>query len=146
MISTRRLFARSLGRFPAPSSTRIPKHLPRIQLSDGSLFIPIRNDPAPNVAKNTLPPPIRPENEKKYHLTEQEIQEMQHLRNEDPVKWTQKALAKKFNCSTMFVAMKTQASREYKLEKIAQLEQQKEMWGWKKRLIRHNRQRRRELW
>lgn len=93
-----------------------------------------------------LPPPVRATQEKKYHLTPKEIEEIRQLRTEDPFTWTRKKLAEKFVCSQFFVGMVCEASKERKEQQKQVLENVKEKWGRRKRYAREDRAKRRELW
>ncbi|KAK3197689.1 hypothetical protein GRF29_216g913819 [Pseudopithomyces chartarum] len=98
--------------------------------------------PKPSAA---LPPPVRQPYEKKYHLTDVEIKEIQRLRAEDPVRWTRVRLAEKFGCTQFFVGMI--AKDEAKAEKVArEHERARSKWGERRRDARHQRERRKELW
>jgi hypothetical protein len=92
-----------------------------------------------------LPPPLKQSYEKKYHLTEVDIKEIQRLRAEDPKTWTREKLAEKFNCSQFFVSIVAKneaAGKEYE----KRLEEVKKRWGPGRSLARHERGRRKELW
>jgi hypothetical protein len=92
-----------------------------------------------------LPPPLKAPYEKKYHLTEEDIKEIQRLRVEDPNTWTREKLAEKFNCSQFFVSIVAKneaAGKEYE----RRLEEVKKRWGPGRSLARHERGRRKELW
>ena len=93
-----------------------------------------------------LPPPVRKTEEKKYHLTPKEIEEIRMLRSKDPFTWTRKALAEKFACSQFFVGMVCPANEERKEQQRQILENVKEKWGRRKRYAREDRARRRDLW
>ncbi|KAF1972040.1 hypothetical protein BU23DRAFT_555549 [Bimuria novae-zelandiae CBS 107.79] len=98
--------------------------------------------PKPSAA---LPPAVRTPYEKKYHLTDVEIKEIQRLRTEDPVRWTRVRLAEKFGCSQFFVGLV--AKNEAKAEKVSQEhERARSKWGTRRREARHERERRKELW
>ncbi|KAI0998736.1 hypothetical protein K3495_g9459 [Podosphaera aphanis] len=55
----------------------------------------------------TLPPPMRPKqiDIPRGHLNPKDIAEIKRLNNRDPNLWTNKKLAKKFNCSSEFVSV-----------------------------------------
>lgn len=93
-----------------------------------------------------LPPPVRQTEEKKYHLSPKEIEEIRQLRSQDPFTWTRKKLAEKFVCSQFFVGMVCEASKERKEQQERILESVKEKWGRRRRYAREDRARRRELW
>lgn len=91
-------------------------------------------------------PALSENTEKQYHLTEAEIAEIQKLRLEDPAKWTRKALAKKFNCSPLFVSMvsKPDAARDAEMQQ--RLDIIKGNWTEHRKEARRDRSRRREYW
>ncbi|KAI9779904.1 MAG: hypothetical protein M1835_004608 [Candelina submexicana] len=134
--------------FNPPSSAPSVYHTPR-------KFLP-RNDQrqtfsspiseSPGFSKKELPPPVRKPYEKKYHLTEADIAEIRRLRKKDPSLWTREKLAKKFDCSNMFIAIVCEASLEHKEKQLRILEAVKSRWGRRRREAREDRTRRRETW
>jgi hypothetical protein len=50
-----------------------------------------------------MPPALKPVGEKRYHVTPEQVAEMQELRKSDPGQWTIDRLAEKYECSTLFV-------------------------------------------
>ncbi|KAI8053764.1 mitochondrial ribosomal protein subunit L20-domain-containing protein [Syncephalis plumigaleata] len=121
------------------------------ELSDGSVLVSrvprvdTTNDQA-NEDLSSLPPPLKPIVEKKFHLTEADKQAMRELRIKDPTHWTQKRLADKFGCSRLFVALVAPCPEEQRQVLNEQVNKIRENHGYKRRLIGINRQRRRELW
>ncbi|KAK4986732.1 hypothetical protein LTR50_005110 [Elasticomyces elasticus] len=113
----------------------------RLHMRASSLAHPAAAQPAPH----PLPPPVRPEEEKKYHLTPEEIAEIRRLRAEDPRRWTRVRLAEKFGCSQFFVSLCCSAP-EIKEERDRDLEAIKKKWGRRKTEAREERQRRKEGW
>ena len=94
-----------------------------------------------------LPPPVRKPYEKRYHLKEADLDEMRRLRTEDPFEWSAKKLAKKFDCSVMFVSMATDGiAKESKELQERVTDIVKSRWGVKRRQAREDRQIRREQW
>lgn len=92
-----------------------------------------------------LPPALRQPYEKKYHLTEKEIEEIRTLRLSDPNKWTRVKLAEKFGCSQFFVGMVVKAPE--KAESVAkEHEAARAKWGLRRRTAREDRERRKILW
>jgi hypothetical protein len=89
--------------------------------------------------------PIRPQHEKKYHLGQEEIEEIRRLREQDPRQWTRVRLAEKFQCSQFFVSLCCSAP-EVKKEQDTQLEAIKKRWGRRKTEAREERQARKVLW
>ncbi|KAI9699688.1 MAG: hypothetical protein M1836_002722 [Candelina mexicana] len=120
-----------------------PKFLPR---NDQRQTFSSRISDSPGFPKTELPPPVRKPYEKKYHLTEAHISEIRRLRKEDPSLWTREKLAKKFDCSNMFIGIVCEASKEHKEKQLRILEAVKSRWGRRRREAREDRTRRRETW
>ncbi|KAK0387305.1 hypothetical protein NLU13_5618 [Sarocladium strictum] len=137
-----------------PSSQATPHHTP-------FLFLP-RNDPRRDALKRMrasglLPSPaIEPSGQlapelnykrrsPKSHITAQDVAEMKRLRAEDPVTWSVNALAKKFECSTIFVKMAAPASEEHTQWLAEKLERRKARWGPMRSQAREDRKRREEM-
>ncbi|KAI9858432.1 MAG: hypothetical protein M1824_004299 [Vezdaea acicularis] len=99
-----------------------------------------------SVKSPQLPPPVRKPYEKSYHLTEKEVEEIRTLRTSDPEVWTRQKLAKRFNCSSLFVGMVCEASKEQKQRQAQKLEDVKARWGPRRRTAREDRARRRAAW
>jgi hypothetical protein len=89
--------------------------------------------------------PVRKLHGKKYHLGQEEINEIQRLRAEDPRKWTRIALAEKFECSQFFVSLCCSSPIMAK-ENEDRLQAIKSKWGRKKTEAREDRQTRKRLW
>jgi hypothetical protein len=102
-----------------------------------------------------LPPPVSPKSLKlaRHHLTEAQISEMRKLRLDSPDKWPNKALARKYNCSSLFVTMCLKelpgdggpAEEARKTRVQTKLEAVKERWGPTRRMAREDRAKRIEL-
>ncbi|KAJ5864329.1 uncharacterized protein N7529_006245 [Penicillium soppii] len=84
--------------------------------------------------------------ERKYHLTPSDIEEIRNLRMTDPMTWSRNKLAKRFECSPVFIAMVCQASPEKREIQARILEAVQSRWGPKRRMAREDRQLRREAW
>ena len=135
--------------FNPPSSAPSVYHTP-------SKFLPKddrRRDLFAAVAETTessiptrLPPAVRRQSKKQYHLQEADLEEIRRLRKEDPVKWSRDQLAKKFECSALFVGIVCEASKEHKDRQTRILEAVKSRWGRRRRSAREDRTRRRETW
>ncbi|KJZ73847.1 hypothetical protein HIM_06740 [Hirsutella minnesotensis 3608] len=80
-----------------------------------------------------------------YHLGQAEIEEMRRLRHEDPLRWSTNKLAKKFNCSTVFVSLAARPPAEHIEFVKKKLEKKKARWGLTKALAREARHRRNEM-
>ncbi|KAK1255415.1 hypothetical protein MKX08_009410 [Trichoderma sp. CBMAI-0020] len=141
-----------------PSSEATPEHTP-------FLFLP-RNDPrrqailrlrssgndptaynSSSVASESdLPPEMRyKRRQPKYNLTKEHIEEMRRLRAEDPLTWSVQKLARKFECSTVFVQMAAPAPAEHLEWLKAKMERKMERWGPKRTQAREDRKRRAEM-
>lgn len=115
------------------------------RLSDGSIFV-TREQVVPTSVQATAPP-LNPRSEKKNILSQDQIEEMRRLRQEDPTTWTRKKLAKKFNCSELFVSIAAPLDKATRLEKEKQQQQQSSgEEGYRRQMIKINRQRRRAMW
>jgi len=73
------------------------------------------------------------------------VEEVRRLRTSDPEKWTRLKLAKKFNCSSLFVGMCCEAPKEKVEMERAKVETVRAKWGPKRRMAREDRVKRREL-
>jgi len=93
-----------------------------------------------------LAPPLRPFQEKKYHLTPADVAEMRRLRAEDPRQWTRVRLAEKFGCSVFFVNLFAQKVPELEAEWEAEHERARSRWGRTKTEAREDRSRRKAEW
>jgi hypothetical protein len=60
--------------------------------------------------------------------------------------WTREKLAKKFNCSNLFVGIVCEASRKRREGQQQILEAVKLKWGRRRRIAREDRVKRRETW
>ncbi|CAG8565006.1 5642_t:CDS:1 [Acaulospora colombiana] len=117
------------------------------KLDDGSLFISRVPLVPRKITMDQLPPPLRPVSElKKRQHTEEQKEEMRRLRWQDPRKYTCAVLSKMFDCPSLMVARFAplppvrmeilKASKEIAYSKM----------GWKKRIVKMERARRRALW
>jgi len=123
--------------------TTLPSHVTTVRLPKGCIFV-MRTSPLPS--SSTLPPALKPPRDPLPRLNLAQKYEMLHLRRQDSGYWTRKRLAEKFGCSGLFVSITAPAPRERLEEVKRKEEEQRKEWGWKKREIRENRRRRRELW
>lgn len=97
--------------------------------------------------KERLPPPVRKPYEKRYHLTEKDLEEMRRLRTEDSMKWSVTKLARHFDCSLMFVCSVIEGLAPGKIAMQAKVaEVVKSRWGTKRRVAREDRALRKEQW
>ncbi|KAK5120731.1 hypothetical protein LTR85_006089 [Meristemomyces frigidus] len=126
---------RSRLRTSAPTSSATPSTTP----ATSSISSPTA------ASTRSLPTPVRPQYQKKYHLTQEQVEEIRTLRAEDPRKWTRVRLAEKFECSQFFVSLCCSAP-EVKAEQDKALEEIKRKWGRRKTEARDARQERKKLW
>lgn len=100
----------------------------------------------PEVAAQSLPA-VKERTETRYHLTEADVERMRVLRQEDPVKWSQTALAKEFDCANYFVqTVIRRMSPQKALQQRNVNEVVKSNWGVKRRTAREDRAIRKERW
>jgi len=88
---------------------------------------------------------VRQPYEKKYHVTQAQVEEIRRLRAENPKQWTRVKLAEKFQCSQYFVSLCCCAP-EIKEQRDRELAEIKSRWGRKKTEAREDRQTRKALW
>lgn len=133
-----------------PSSAPNVYHTPQkfLPVSDPRRRLHSLTPKPPTAAAGTsrpLPPPVRPIQEKKYHLEPAQVEEIKRLRAEDPRKWTRVRLAEKYECSPFFVSLCCSAPG-FKEERDRELEAIKAKWGRRKTEAREERKRRKEGW
>ena len=92
-----------------------------------------------------LPPSLSKVYKKKYHLSEEQVDEIRRLRTLDPYVNTRKVLAEKFGCSQFFIGMVAPAPQDRKEEMVRRLSVIKQRWGPVRRTARYQRQKRNEL-
>lgn len=102
-------------------------------------------------SSTTLPPVLGKVREKRYHLTEADVEEIRRLKREDPAKWNRGALARKFDCSELFVKMVCESAKiptdpQRREEHVKAVEAVQARWGRKRRTAKEDRTRRRESW
>ncbi|KAJ6111610.1 hypothetical protein N7523_007671 [Penicillium sp. IBT 18751x] len=131
-----------------PSSAPTAYHTPNKFLPADDARRSMRVEGLNSVTSNVseLPGVYKSEAERKYHLTPSDIEEIRHLRMNDPMTWSRYKLAKRFECSPIFIAMVCEASPEKKQMQKQVLEAVQSRWGVKRRMAREDRQLRREAW
>ncbi|KAH9045045.1 mitochondrial ribosomal protein subunit L20-domain-containing protein [Lactarius hengduanensis] len=104
----------------------------------------------PAATSSSLPPPLAQPKLERRRLSDDKITEMQHLRVQDPKRYTRQRLAEMFGCSSAFVSYVAPLARS---EKKAALERRERMhekaraqWGEKAALIHEIRKKRKEYW
>jgi hypothetical protein len=135
--------------FNPPSSAPSVLHTPlKFLPKDDKRRQLLPNDPTSTVgsSSSSLPPPvIKPKpGYQRHHLSEEDVAEIRRLRTADPENWTRLKLARKFNCSSLFVGMCCEATKEKIEAEKAKLEALRARWGPKRRMAREDRVKRRE--
>lgn len=140
-----------------PSSEASPDHTPFIFLPRSDprrgAILRMRSQGGENVgggAQSTadLAPEMRykrRDTEPQYHLSADQVKEMRRLRDEDPLTWSVNALARKYNCSPVFVKIAAPAPKAHLAWLRGKTERQQARWGPKKTQAREDKQRRTEL-
>ncbi|CAE7053871.1 unnamed protein product [Rhizoctonia solani] len=125
-----------------PSSISTPHSLTTAPIS------PLLSKPTRSGTSH-LPPELHPKPEvERPKLTQEQIEEIRRLRLGDPKNNSCQALAKKFNCTAIFVSMVAPLPKEKReeLEREQREAQKMEQWGERKTLIREIRKKRRQFW
>lgn len=141
-----------------PSSEASPFHTPFIFLPRNdprrAALLQARENPGapalaavaaadPQAAVGELPPAMRyKRRDPKYHLNAEHVEEMKRLRKGDPLTWSVAALAKKYQCSEVFVRMAAPAPKEHLEWLKDKMDRKKARWGPIKTLAREDRGRR----
>ncbi|KAE8148815.1 mitochondrial ribosomal protein subunit L20-domain-containing protein [Aspergillus avenaceus] len=99
-----------------------------------------------HVSTAEFSPVFETSGEKRYHLNASDVEEIRRLRLSDPMTWSRWKLAKRFDCSPMFIAMVCEASPQKKEIQKQVLEAVQSRWGAKRRMAREDRQLRKESW
>ncbi|KAJ2908031.1 hypothetical protein GGI21_003291 [Coemansia aciculifera] len=117
------------------------------KLEDGSIFVSRVPKTMPEISEADLPPPVRKYKPvQRKELTDELRHALVKLRNEDPAHWTVSKLAKKFDVPSQVVLMLAPSPKWRRVEIQQKADAEWEKLGYKKRLIRINRLRRRMLW
>ncbi|KAF9887121.1 hypothetical protein FE257_010496 [Aspergillus nanangensis] len=130
-----------------PSSAPSVFHTPVKFLPPDDARRSLHTDPLfKHTNSEVLPTVFKTSTEKKYHLNKSDIEEIRKLRLSDPMTWSRWKLAKRFECSPMFIAMVCEASPQKKEIQKQVLEAVQSRWGPKRRMAREDRQLRKESW
>ncbi|KAJ2040144.1 hypothetical protein IW146_008490 [Coemansia sp. RSA 922] len=117
------------------------------KLEDGSIFVSRVPKTMPEISLADLPPPVREYKPvQRKELTDELRHALVKLRSEDPGHWTVSKLAKKFDVPAQVVLMLAPCPKWRRAEIQQQADSEWEKMGYKKRLIKINRLRRRMLW
>lgn len=129
-----------------PSSAPSVYHTPNKFLPSNDARKSMTSEQSITMNVKELPGVYKPSEDGKYHLTPSDVEEIRQLRLSDPMTWSRHKLAKKFECSPLFIAMVCEASPEKKAIQRQVLESVQSRWGPKRRMAREDRQLRRETW
>ncbi|KAL4864959.1 hypothetical protein BDV12DRAFT_175347 [Aspergillus spectabilis] len=130
-----------------PSSSPSVYHTPTKFLPPNDVRKSLRADtPANAQVVEELPSVYKSSVEKRYHLSPSEIKEIRNLRLSDPMTWSRSKLARRFDCSPIFIAMVCEASPQKKEIQKQVLEAVQSRWGAKRRMAREDRKLRKESW
>jgi len=136
----------------------LPKSDPRRRANLNSLFASSTTlssapstDGAP-VAAAAAPalPPVAPHGVPhdalgRKHLRQADVDEMRRLRGEDPLEWSVLALARRFECSPVFVMQAVRAAPEHRAAMRQKLDEVKKRWGPIRTKARVDRRKRKEM-
>ncbi|KAL4783964.1 mitochondrial ribosomal protein subunit L20-domain-containing protein [Aspergillus varians] len=130
-----------------PSSSPSVYHTPTKFLPPDDARRTLRTDNHANSQNvEQLPSVFNSSIEKKYHLRPSDITEIRKLRLSDPMTWSRAKLAKRFDCSPIFIAQVCEASPQKKEIQKQVLEAVQSRWGAKRRMAREDRKMRKETW
>ena len=104
----------------------------------------------PKAHATRLPPAITPKPKvPHHHLSDTDIAEIQRLKREEPEKWTANKLARKFNCSSMFVSICLKQcggdDTEYKKQEKEKLDAIRARCGPRRTMAREDREKRKQM-
>lgn len=161
---TRRLFSSTSIRAVTRPITRPDplKNASKFTLEDGSEFVvrpppssaeayvdansvvsPLLNNDTPRVDASNAPSLHSRKKTLNFNLSDAEINEIRNLRSEGH---SGSSLAKRFNCSSAFVAMVAPATKSERQSQKSAQQAQKDAWGFNKKLSRAEREKRKEFW
>ncbi|KIW14983.1 hypothetical protein PV08_07770 [Exophiala spinifera] len=133
---------------PPPSMPNV-YHTPNIFLPDNDRrkIIPDRETREAQLLLSERIPAIKGQQEKRYHLTAKDVEEMRALRKAAPLEWSVNKLSKKFDCSPIFAMYATEGLAPEKQEMQKTVTKiVKSRWGKKRREAREDRELRKEKW
>lgn len=81
-----------------------------------------------------------------YHLTAEDAEKIQTLRDSEPSKWTRKRLAEEFKVSEFVIGMVSKPNEAYAKEMQSRLGLIREQWDDKRSRARDQRMRRKKFW
>lgn len=93
-----------------------------------------------------LPTVFRDTVEKKYHLSKSDVEEIRRLRLSNPMNWSRWKLARRFQCSPVFIAMVCEVGKQKREMQKQVLQAVQSRWNPKRRIAREDRQLRKDTW
>ncbi|RAL08423.1 mitochondrial 54S ribosomal protein mL58 [Aspergillus homomorphus CBS 101889] len=130
-----------------PSSAPSVYHTPAKFLPNDDIRRSLRTDASVTHRNSTdITSPNETPGLKRYHLNPSDVLEIRRLRTSDPLTWSRSKLAKRFDCSPLFISMVCGASPEKKEMQKQVLEAVQSRWGTKRRMAREDRKLRKESW
>jgi len=130
-----------------PSSAPSVYHTPTKFLPPNDLRRTLRQDISTESSEEQeLPTVFRDTLEKKYHLSKADVEEIRRLRLSDPMTWSRWKLARRFQCSPIFIAMVCEVGQQKREIQRQVLQAVQSRWGPKRRMAREDRQLRKEAW
>lgn len=131
----------------------LPKSDPRRKHADLTALFAGHSSPATSSSSAAagqtqpkLPPALDvPSRNPRYHLTKDDVAEIRRLRAENPAKWSVNRLAKKFDCSEVFITICTPAPREHKERLERKVDAVKNRWGQIRTKARTERKKRKDM-
>ena len=144
--SRRRIYAKVASVASATTTAEAASPIARTRTALAAIASRIPHTASPVLpVDSSLPAPVREPYEKKYHLGEEEVAEIRALREKDPIHWSRRRLAKKFDCSDFFIGT---VCRNPIAEKRhwTQFNEARDKMSRGRREAREDRQRRKQLW
>ncbi|KAK2625002.1 hypothetical protein QTJ16_005371 [Diplocarpon rosae] len=102
-------------------------------------------------SSSVLGPVLHPQKVPHHHLSEEDIAEIFRLYRKEPGEWTNTKLARKFNCSSLFISIclsragMDEENSVRKAEVAAQAQARRDAWGPRRRKAREDRFKRFEM-
>ncbi|KAI1483088.1 mitochondrial ribosomal protein subunit L20-domain-containing protein [Daldinia eschscholtzii] len=125
-------------KFLPPSDPRRKANLAQLLRSSADLA-------SSTASKSSSLPPELKDRERKYNVTQEQVEEMRMLRASDPERWSVLRLAEKYGCAPYFILMCCRAPADHRDRERARLEAVKARWGAIRSAAREERKKRRDL-
>lgn len=129
---------------PAPSAPT-PKETPAAFLPKEELELRAWAKDAKPVDVSTMPA-LSASPARTYHLTKQDAEQIQQLRQSEPYKWTRKALAEKFGVSEYVIGLVSNPNGEHQQDMQSRLSLIQAQWTERRERARDHRLRRKNFW